>query len=1539
MRRARIRSKLNRPNIGIDPEMLADVSYLALYHFEAGARAFGAWSEKMKGELGEWIAPHLDRLWSFVSHRVSTAEALAGVKPATIHVPLDSRPPVREASEWSLSLDEGNIQSTAPAPKVKLSDENAKKLVYFGQKELAELALSALTNPSIDKPGFVLASSTGTGKTFISSAIMSELKPKLSLSLTTNQGLVDKTIAVGREFGLDIQRLPPARRGVPPEGNFITTYSGAIGYPGLESHPWNLVMADESDSGRKWWSSKTGKLLRQLSQRADKSLFMSATPFHTPVEVGYADNLGLWKKGDFEKWVSQFGVYQDENGDWVAPSNPKRFAKLRLQMTDAGVFINLTPNLDGYTASFGVVPMSPEHRAQVGDIKKAFDTAVTYFQNRGSMQMARAARAGRVVYTKAFLERARLPQAIEIAKKGREKGWSVGIFTETRSASEELYPFLQEADAATHGQIRKLLPPLPDVIEVLRDAFGPDLANFSGSHSEMRQAELEAFNKGEKPVIASTYAAGGRGVDMNDTSGVRPRLAIYLGPPWSGVMFDQAMGRFWRFGTKSDVFAVFLTSDSKAEFDLVHGKVVPRLASLRALVKGVHDDKFAKQFQNIESALQYSQGGGGAIDADDFVVKVESNSVNHYNRIEIPDATEAHNKGLQIARVDDVKTDGDAFGAGNTVFTKDKAEVHKENITDHMNELRSGVDPSMMHDLLYIGGYYAEGGLREFGKWSTAMVDKFGDSVRQYLPEVWKAVNDRLKGQEKRRAPKKVRPEEPVLPGFAPAVEEQKSAAAAETGRKLTSRFNEGPMSIDVGAGRVEASPLFRGTEAAPQTEMFAQPPRPSSLPPEPTAGLHKQGPGGKTEGPPEVAGTPLEQLTSAIASTGKAAKVKQPNTTVPLPPEIKGEEPPSKTLKALADAVTGAWKLYSALPPTGSFIDALGVFQGHLQRNTFAMQQFAKEMMKQFPDKSRREAMANWVQAEGDNDTLLRWATLSKGKVRKAYQAAMTLTDEEKTAAQNVRNMFDSYWDVAHNAGVLESFIENYIPQLRKPASKFTSRVLAEVMGGILRTDFKFAKKRVYETYFDGEQAGHPALDKDVAFLTTTYVRALVKAIEGRAMVRKLLESYAKDGRPLATVSGAGRVVTDPETGQRANFVNPNIKPELATDYRSISHPALRRWIWTGRDARGNGISLQGDIVIHPEIFKHLRNVLKQSMFREPDAEWYKRLGGVALDTSAFAKQTFMGPISTFHQVQVGMHGLMHRISPFNPPPIDWENPDQVGLVNGGMVVANPDGAVNFEEGLVAGGLWDWAINRVSDLTGMGNPLRAYKDYLFKDYIPRLKMSMGMAVLERNRKTYGGKWSADQIYRLTASEANAAFGEQNYVMMGRNKTIQDALRLGLLSPDFTESRARFVGQAIRPGGREPRQAFALGAVGLVIAASGMAALLKAIYPDKKIEWHWDKPFSIRIGEYEFDARSIQGDVLELVQEPLKFVNGRLNPVTAKPALEAITGKDWRGQPRDLWRAGPRLLLRPCADFASGTHRRGAHRLGVGAWRFWLART
>lgn len=108
----------------------------------------------------------------------------------------------------------------------------------------------------------------------------------------------------------------------------------------------------------------------------------------------------------------------------------------------------------------------------------------------------------------------------------------------------------------------------------------------------------------------------------------------------------------------------------------------------------------------------------------------------------------------------------------------------------------------------------------------------FGDAVDELAEhEAAESYPDRESLQEglepTPESREEVRPKESVsegiLPGMEGAVEEQKKAAAEEQGRRLTEEFNRPPESIESRAGAIETlSPLFRGTEASPQSEMFS---------------------------------------------------------------------------------------------------------------------------------------------------------------------------------------------------------------------------------------------------------------------------------------------------------------------------------------------------------------------------------------------------------------------------------------------------------------------------------------------------------------------------------------------------------------------------------------------------------------------------------------------------------------------------------------------------------------------------------------------
>jgi len=589
--------------------------------------------------------------------RAATGEprlALRDVKPLEIAPSRPRGEPAYAAQDWTDRVEKFKLPENAPAPTVKLKPENARMMMP-GQTEVVESILSGLQQHD----GYILATTTGTGKTYMGSAVLNEMsKPgSRNLILTPSQGLIhgrDGWIRVAGNFGVEVKPLEIGEMPTEP-GTYIATWQGGLTREGIDTHPWDLIVMDEVQEARKWWSSKRGDMSKTMGENAKKILYTSATPFHTALEMGHMGKLGLWGREGFAQWAmkNNLGVYFDKDGNLAGGAAPARLEKLRQQLIERGQFINIDRNMDGYSAHFGKVPMDGVTAKGLRDIDKALQLAENYFAASKRKGMIATTKAQRVTLAKRWLEFQRLPQAIELGKKLEKEGWKVIFFSENKKEFNELFDFLQPADAATGGKISATIPKFGSTIDVLREAFGDDVAVFSGKHSAAREAEKDAFNDDDKKHLYATYSAGGVGVSLHDKAGDKPRAVIYLGPPWSGISFDQALGRPWRYGTKSNVRAYFLFSDSQAEMHLVTNKVAPRMESLRAMVSGVDfKDPVVKNLRSVpenqEGALDYDHGNAHNADFDAFTKTSDLSGVSSYSELPIVSAKEAMHKGMKL---------------------------------------------------------------------------------------------------------------------------------------------------------------------------------------------------------------------------------------------------------------------------------------------------------------------------------------------------------------------------------------------------------------------------------------------------------------------------------------------------------------------------------------------------------------------------------------------------------------------------------------------------------------------------------------------------------------------------------------------------------------------------------------------------------------------------------------------------------------------------------------------------------------------------
>lgn len=599
---------------------------------------------------------------------------------------------------------------------------------------------------------------------------------------------------------------------------------------------------------------------------------------------------------------------------------------------------------------------------------------------------------------------------------------------------------------------------------------------------------------------------------------------------------------------------------------------------------------------------------------------------------------------------------------------------------------------------------------------------------------------------------------------------------------------------------------------------------------------------------------------------------------------EIKdlAREAPGKAREVIEFSRTAGkslWESYSKPPKWTEFKDALGKYLGARQIANHQNREFIKRINGVAPERLRQDGITNWIEAGGDLDLLKKRAEATKAPyLKKGYEAARDLTPEEIATGKEITEYFDRMAKEGIESGVLETAVDNYINHIWQKENPTTKKLRSELNAGLLETNFRFARKRLWESYFEGEQKGAIPRDKRAGFLVAKYHQSFAEAVAARNFIKSMLDGKASDGRPLVSVSGMGKVISK-ETPE-AYLIRPRIKTEETADYRYIDHPALRKWKWAASDPEGNPIYLQGDMYVHPEAYRHLKNVLSKSAIRE------SKVGRAALSIVQNLKSTLLS-LSRFHQTQEGLHAVFHKVNPFGAPAIDFTQPIQRSLVEHGLMVSDYNALSQFSEGLHGSGL-------VNKLPGIGNLSQKYGEYLFQDYIPRLKMKMAVDALERNTTRYEGKYTQDQILELTAKQSNAAFGELNYKMIGRNPTLQDAFRLLTLAPDFLEARAKFVGQAFKPGGREQAAALIRGAVGMY----AVGVIGNMIINDG--EGHWDKPFTLVVNGKDYTLRSVPGDLVHLFRDPRSFVYYRLNPTTARTLVEFVTGRDRFGHRRDF---------------------------------------
>jgi hypothetical protein len=81
----------------------------------------------------------------------------------------------------------------------------------------------------------------------------------------------------------------------------------------------------------------------------------------------------------------------------------------------------------------------------------------------------------------------------------------------------------------------------------------------------------------------------------------------------------------------------------------------------------------------------------------------------------------------------------------NFIISEDTYQSALASLKERTRGLHAGLDPFVLGDMVKIGAYHIERGIRSFAEWSKIMLERFGESIKPHLQEVWDNATDMVK--------------------------------------------------------------------------------------------------------------------------------------------------------------------------------------------------------------------------------------------------------------------------------------------------------------------------------------------------------------------------------------------------------------------------------------------------------------------------------------------------------------------------------------------------------------------------------------------------------------------------------------------------------------------------------------------------------------------------------------------------------------------------------------------------------------------------
>jgi superfamily II DNA or RNA helicase len=432
-------------------------------------------------------------------------------------------------NQWAKRKDEFDLASTKKVKRPAIVMESClvtkplqdKTGLKEWQPAIAERIVASITkwNAALD------GSDTGSGKTYIGTAVARELDMKIGvicpLSVIESwRRVIHNHFKMDHEFIRNYESLRTGKYADIVTWGKVKTKTGYSRPQFIWKCPKDTLLIFDESHRCKGENTKNSKLLRAAKKQGYKILCCSATSAINPLELralGYT--LGLHNDKDFNEWLEQNGC---EKGRWGYEFNNDKYILQKLHkdmLLDRGIRIT---------------------REQIPDFPDCDTQAMAYNVGKDAEISLKN------IYTDMKRELAKLEKKTGNSDVDSE----LVILLRARQKSEltkcPLIVDLAE-EALADGMSVVIFLNFKDSIKAVAERLKTDCIVWGDNVKGERQANIDRFQADKARVIIVSLQAGGAGLSLHDLNGKYARMAL-ISPSFSAIDLTQALGRVHRVG-------------------------------------------------------------------------------------------------------------------------------------------------------------------------------------------------------------------------------------------------------------------------------------------------------------------------------------------------------------------------------------------------------------------------------------------------------------------------------------------------------------------------------------------------------------------------------------------------------------------------------------------------------------------------------------------------------------------------------------------------------------------------------------------------------------------------------------------------------------------------------------------------------------------------------------------------------------------------------------------------------------------------------